>query len=464
MEKKIKLIAIIILKIFFSLNYSKTPIPLRGIVEGFYGEPWNFKIRADMLKFCGEYNLNSYIYAPKDDPYHRDKWREPYPEDKITELKNLVDIAVQNNVHFVFAVSPGLDLNYEGEKSKEDFQFMLNKLDSMYNIGIRDFAIFFDDLPPEESGSNQANFLNKLQNSLHSKYLNISYLLTVPTHYTRIYMMDNNGEINKYTHDFSTILNKNIIVLYTGDYVVSNGISDRSFLAAKNIYGRNLGIWWNYPVNDYYHINSTRFIKLALGPIEKLPHFKPNSIFFNPMGQPILSKISIGTGADYALSTYTYNPIKSWNKVIEKQFGKLAPSMKVFASHSQHMEFHSAITGPPDAPEFYSKAHQAVLDTKDGKDVNFTKLNNLIDEMENSANTLLEKLPSEILNECKLMLEQFKRIAIADRVAAQSLKNNKLDSELKNLRQEIKNNEDYAMVSEFSAVLFIDEVISLLEK
>ena len=83
--------------------------------------------------------------------------------------------------------------------------------------------------------------------------------------------------------------------------------------------------------------------------------------------------------------------------------------------------------------------------------------------MENSANILLEKLPVDILNECKLMLEQFKRIANADRVAAQSLKNNKLDSELKNLRQEIKNNESKAMVSEFSAVLFIDEVIQLYE-
>ena len=231
------------------------PIPLRGIVEGFYGKPWNFDIRADMLKFCGEYKLNSYIYAPKDDLYHRVKWREPYPEDKIKELKNLVDIAVQNNVHFIFAISPGLDLNYEGEKGEKDFQFMLNKLDSMYNIGIRDFAIFFDDLLGEQNGSNQAYFLNKLQKALQNKYLNINYLLTVPTHYTRKSMINKKGEVNDYTHDFSSKLNKNIIVLYTGDDVVCDGISDINFQAAKNIYRRNLGIWWNYPVNDYYHKN-----------------------------------------------------------------------------------------------------------------------------------------------------------------------------------------------------------------
>ena len=461
---EMKSLSLIILIFCFHLTISPSSILLRGIVEGFYGTPWNFDIRADLLKFCGEYNLNSYIYAPKDDPYHRDKWREPYPDDKIKELKNLVDIALQNNVHFIFAVSPGLDLHYEGEKGEEDFQYMLNKLESMYNIGIRDFAIFFDDLDFRQSGSNQAYFLNKLLNSLNKKYLNINFLLTVPTIYSRRFMINGKGKVNDYTHDFSTKLNKNIIVLYTGDNIVSDGISDKSFNSAKNIYGRNLGIWWNYPVNDYYHINSTRFIKLALGPIEKLPHIKPNSIFFNPMGQPILSKISIATGADYALSTSTYNPIASWNKVIEKQFGDLAPYMKIFASHSQHMEIRYLKSGPADAPEFYNEAHQVILNAKEGKIVDITKLNNLIDEMENSANILLGKLPNAILSECKLMLEQFKRIANADRVAAQSLKNNKLDSKLKNLRREIKKYESKAMISEFCAVSFIDKTIRFFEK
>ena len=458
-----KSFAIIILIICIHLNISPSSILLRGIVEGFYGTPWNFDIRADLLKFCGEYNLNSYIYAPKDDPYHRGKWREPYPDDKIEELKNLVDIALQNNVHFVFAVSPGLDLNYEGEKGEQDFQYMLNKLDSMYNIGVRDFAIFFDDLSGEQSGSNQANFLNRLQNSLDRKYKDVYPLITVPTQYTKNWMIDKDGNIRKYTLEFSSILNKNIIVLYTGDNVVCDGISEESYQQVKDIYNRDLGIWWNYPVNDYYYVDGNRNIKLALGPIEKLPKAAPSSIFYNPMEQPLLSKISIGTGADYALATDTYDSVSSWNKVIEKQFGDLAPYMKVFATHSQHMEVNSAISGPADAPEFYAKAHQAVLDTKDGKVVDFTELNNLIDEMENSANILLEKLPSDILNECKLMLEQFRRITNADRVAAQSLKNNKLDSELKNLRQEIKVNESKAKVSEFSAVRFIDEVIQLYE-
>ena len=122
------------------------PIPLRGVVEGFYGTPWTFDDRADIIDFCRKNNLNSYIYAPKDDPYHREKWRKPYPADKLAEMRQLVAVARKNNVRFIFAVSPGLDLNYKGAKGDEDFKLMIKKLDAMYELGVRDFAIFFDDL------------------------------------------------------------------------------------------------------------------------------------------------------------------------------------------------------------------------------------------------------------------------------------------------------------------------------
>ena len=83
--------------------------------------------------------------------------------------------------------------------------------------------------------------------------------------------------------------------------------------------------------------------------------------------------------------------------------------------------------------------------------------------MENAANNLLEKLPKNILNECQLMLEQFKRITKADKVAVNSLIKGKIDIDLKKMRLDIKNNEEKAILSELSAVLFIDEVIELFD-
>ena len=137
--------------------------------------------------------------------------------------------------------------------------------------------------------------------------------------------------------------------------------------------------------------------------------------------------------------------------------------MKVFAKHSRHMENSWAYAGPPDAPEFYEEAHQAVLNTKEEKYFNFSTLIALIDEMESSADTLLNNLESNILSECKVQLEQFKRIINADRVAVKSLQNRKLESELKDLRNIISQYESIAVISEKSAVKFIDEVLDLLQ-
>ena len=179
------------------------------------------------------------------------------------------------------------------------------------------------------------------------------------------------------------------------------------------------------------------------------------------MGEVQLSKIALETGAEYSLSPETYNSEESWNRVLKNQFGKLAPAMKVFASHSRHMENSWANVGPADSPEFYELGHQAVLDTINKKQINFIPIISFIHEMEASANTLLEKLPSEILSECKKHLEQFKRIINADKLAVKSLYDLKLDPNLNILREDIKNHESEAILSEKSAIKFIDEVLDL---
>ena len=254
-NKKVLLEILIINILILSID---TQIQLRGIVEGFYGTPWTFEDRADLIKFSHEVNFNAYIYAPKDDPYHREQWRNPYPDEKIEELKNLIALSIENNIHFIFAVSPGIDLNFYGDKGKEDFNKLLIKLNSLYEKGCRDFAIFFDDIKiKSDSGINQAFFLNKLQETLDAKYPDINPIITVPTQYWRIGMFDKKGKLKQYTRDFVNNLSKKIIVLYTGEKVVGDGLSDEAYKKATDIYKRKIGIWWNYPVNDYHLLKNS---------------------------------------------------------------------------------------------------------------------------------------------------------------------------------------------------------------
>ena len=229
---KMKIIfSFILINIIFLII--SNPIELRGIVEGFYGTPWTFEDRVDLIKFSKEVNLNAYIYAPKDDLYHRKQWRDPYPVEKLEELKNLIALSIENNIRFIFAVSPGIDLNYYGDKGEEDFNKLMIKLDSLYKIGCRDFAIFFDDITLQsDSGVNQAYFLNKLKDNLDSIYHDINPLMTVPTEYWRTSMVDKRGNLKQYTSDFVNNLSKKIIVLYTGEEVVGDGLSDENYKKA----------------------------------------------------------------------------------------------------------------------------------------------------------------------------------------------------------------------------------------
>lgn len=87
-------------------------VRFRGTVEGFYGKPWSHADRLSQLAFYGTHKLNTYLYGPKDDPFHgfSTRWREPYPNDNAVQIKELVQVANQNRVNFIWAIHPGRDI------------------------------------------------------------------------------------------------------------------------------------------------------------------------------------------------------------------------------------------------------------------------------------------------------------------------------------------------------------------
>ena len=437
-----------------SINASGAePIPLRGIVEGFYGTPWTQEKRLDMLKFCADHNLNAYIYAPKDDPYHRAKWREPYPQDKLADLQELVKTAKANNVRFIFAISPGLDIELSGYRGVLDRVAMEKKLMAMYDLGVRDFAIFFDDIKNKD-GRGQAEFLNWVNEHFIAKHADVAPLITVPTEYFR-QDMEENGSIKEYTRDFSQTLDKNILVLYTGEKVVPDGLSDTDYQAARSLYGRKLGVWWNYPVSDYLEA------KLALGPVEKLPQDSViPAIFFNPMKHAELSKISLSTAADYAQNPGNYDAVKSWHKAIKELYGNLAPAMENFADHSQHMVVSWAVIGPEDGAalrvllnEYWQADSQADKQSKQEKVVQeLTKLDNSLDTLERQL------LPQQ-LAECQPQLAQLRRIIKADLTGLAVLAGDKAKAEsFKQELAEVKAHDKTELISETCARAFLNEL------
>ena len=54
---------------------------MRGYIEGYYGRLFGWHDRSSILAEMATLSMDVYLYAPKEDPYHRFNWRTPYPSD-----------------------------------------------------------------------------------------------------------------------------------------------------------------------------------------------------------------------------------------------------------------------------------------------------------------------------------------------------------------------------------------------
>mgnify|MGYP003277172618 FL=1 len=435
----------------------------RGIVEGFYGTPWSNEDRLDQIEFYGDNKMNTYIYAPKDDPYHRENWREPYPDSEMSRMNELIETSKENKVDFVFAISPGIDINFDGDNGEADFQALINKCQSLYDMGVRSFAILFDDISNKD-GVKQAELLNRFNKEFVKAKGDVKPLITVPTEYDT-HAMGTIDELTKYTTDFSSTLDSDIMVMWTGPVVVSEGIDLENANFVNSVYGKRMGIWWNYPVTDYMKE------KLALGPVYNADKALEGQIDFftmNPMEHAELSKITLATGADYAWNTSEYDYQKSWENAIEKMYGDLAPYMITFANHSSRMEASWASTGRGDAPEIRSTMDDLLRKIVKGQDVTaeIEILNKEFNDMIEAADKLKAELPSEILSHCSENLDKLKLLGENDKLALEYLiaKSNKNTSEADRLKSLLNSNmsslNSGKKLSEKTALAFITEALN----
>ena len=90
---------------------------VRGIVEGFYGTPWSHDARLDAISFLAPRGMNAYVYAPKDDAKHRADWRVPYDAGRAARSSaSSPRTRDEHGARFGFAISPGLDIDYESRR------------------------------------------------------------------------------------------------------------------------------------------------------------------------------------------------------------------------------------------------------------------------------------------------------------------------------------------------------------
>ena len=294
----------------------------RGTVEGFYGQPWSHADRIEQIRFYGRIKLNTYIYGPKDDPYHSSpNWRKPYPAEEAEHIKELAKEAAHNKVNFVWAIHPGQDIQW----NLTDSMNILSKFEKMYDLGVRSFAVFFDDISGEGARpEKQAGLLNYIHKEFISKKNDVQPLIMCPTEYNRSWAKTD------YLDILGTQLDPAIQIMWTGDRVVAD-ITKEGVEWVNNRIRRPAYIWWNFPVSDYCQDH------LLMGPAYGLDTQAAGTMtgfVSNPMEYAEASKVAIFGVGMYTWNIENYDPTQAWKDACDFIMPEASMAFRIFCEHN----------------------------------------------------------------------------------------------------------------------------------
>ncbi len=357
---------------------SASDIAFRGVVEGYYGRPWGTEGRLSMLEFMGKRDLNTFIYGPKDDPYHHAKWREEYPAQEREDFKRLLAAAKKNRVHFYWAIHLGGTYR---KGNADDEKALLKKLDAMYAIGFRSFSVFFDDF-----GGADAAFHADICNAIITKFLDrkgdCSPLIVCPNVYW--------GVDSPYQRTLGERLDARAKIMWTGRSICTDIRADDVAKITK-AYRRAPFVWWNWPVNDYCrkHVLLGRTYGLEKAPLA--------GFVSNPMENCEASKIALDGVAAWCRDPDAFDSARTWEETFKSLYPdpQVAKAMRTFAEHNSDQGPNVHGYRREESVSAQPLADKALQELKGGGLSESTRqaLKALFRDVGSAAKTLLKRLP-----------------------------------------------------------------------
>ncbi|AXI71603.1 beta-N-acetylglucosaminidase domain-containing protein [Streptomyces cavourensis] len=297
---------------------------VRGMAEGFYGQPWTQEERLAQLAFMGRTKQNRYLYAAGDDPYRLARWREPYPAERRADFRALARKAEAEHVTLGWAVSPGQAMCMA---SDQDVRALTKKIDAMWALGVRVFQLQFQDVSysewhcdldaetfgsgPKAAARAQARVAGAVARHLEERHPGAAPLSVLPTEFYQDGATD-------YRTALAAELDDRVQVAWTGVGVVPKKITGGELAGARAAFRHPLVTMDNYPVNDYAQD------RIFLGPYTgRDPAVASGStaLLANAMEQAAASRIPLFTAADFAWNPKGYRPDESWRAAIDDLAG-----------------------------------------------------------------------------------------------------------------------------------------------
>ena len=307
-------------------------MPYRGVVEGYYGTPWSYSARKSIFRFMGRNKMNTYLYAPKDDPYHHGGgcYKE-YPKEKADELRDLVQHAHANHVRFVWAIHPANTVRWAENGGRDQLNALCDKLQAMYDLGVRDFGVLVDDSSGEiGKAERQVELCNYLLENFVRKHPDVAQkLIMCPTGYNRSWTND------KFLNTLGAGLHKDIMVMWTGNTVVNN-----ITLPGQRWVNAHLKcptfIWWNWPCSDFKRSRLSMGRTYGLDTDAEMKT-QMSGFVANPMEQAEANKVGLFGVADYTWNITAFDSNTSWHDGVKRLYAKDKEAMQVFCNHNSYL-------------------------------------------------------------------------------------------------------------------------------
>ncbi|WP_329163795.1 beta-N-acetylglucosaminidase domain-containing protein [Streptomyces sp. NBC_01717] len=297
---------------------------VRGMTEGFYGQPWTREERLAQIDFMGRTKQNRYLYAAGDDPYRQARWRDPYPAERRADFRALAERARARHVTLGWAVAPGQAMCMS---SDGDVKALTRKIDAMWALGVRVFQLQFQDVSysewhcdndaatfgsgPEAAARAQARVASEVARHLAQRHPGSEPLSVMPTEFYQDGATD-------YRTALAKELDDRVQIAWTGVGVVPRTITGRELAGARATFRHPLVTMDNYPVNDYAQD------RIFLGPYtgrDPAVAMGSAALLANAMEQPSASRIPLFTAADFAWNPKGYLPQESWQAAIDDLAG-----------------------------------------------------------------------------------------------------------------------------------------------
>ncbi len=261
-----------------------------GVIEGFFGKPWDWEMRCKYAHFLKDNSYDYYIYAPKADQNLRKDWRQDWSNANLQELIQLGYIYQQEGLKWGIGFSPvEIYLNYDDQAIKD----LENKIHYFNNLNLDILAVLFDDMRGDcsEISKIQVEIVHRI-----AELSNAKTFIMCPTYYTDDPILDKlfGKKPDNYLQTLGKELDPAIHVFWTGPEVCSKSYPESHLKQVGEQLGRRPFIWDNYPVNDGAKISLYLHLRAFENrPYQMLEWVSGHAI--NPMNQAHLSQIPLMT-------------------------------------------------------------------------------------------------------------------------------------------------------------------------